>query len=434
MSTRITSMLLRLFFAAAYTFVVMIFTANFFTTIAIPPSVNLRFANAFSLVDAHTFMLPFFLGALEFASVSLACSFWTRTRLSQRMLIVLVFLACQTLPFTSVYFEIRSRNYRMEKEKHADLITKNTDVRQASIQTFKESIQSQETPRLNAELNIINQVTSEIQSKRNELNSIGNAIVALNSTLVKALPTEQDTIASVRQEKRAERSKINDRIKVLEQDKVARQKDILTLESELSGLRGQLQSKSESHSRLIAGLRDTLKNYNDELRSFVLNQSSAFNYSSEFEYILKNMGAPKSIFATIISLVFPISVLAIGFVLPKALPRDEYALPAFQLKPYLDHATQLPEDAHYGYSKLLVPSLVSYVLALKASKRIANENVILHLRDDVIARVIAQLRSLEREILLSKLEENAKNFLLNEIQKLMKKQLITEEDAAYAHN
>ena len=62
--------------------------------------------------------------------------------------------------------------------------------------------------------------------------------------------------------------------------------------------------------------------------------------------------------------------------------------------------------------------------ALLASKTLANEGLALHLQNDAFRQIIDEAGAITREIQLSKADENSKNYLISEINKVMTKNLL----------
>lgn len=425
MSKTLSAYTWRLIFTVAYTLVVIPFTINFFSTIVTLPPTTATLFKLFPLTETHKIMLPLFLGAIEFASVSLACSFWVKTNSSRKALLIILFLACQTLPVMSVYFDVRSRDYSNEMDSQQSALFKAVDPRKSIIDASAQAIQTEENRTFTVEQNAIAQIGSQILQKTNLLTSIRSQITQLNNLSVQALPMSEDTLQSIRDEKRTERNRISNEISELRKQENSLNSEITALESEGRVIQNQLKSKTENRIITISNLREAQRTQQEELKSLVDRRLGSFNYSSALEYIVREAFTYKSFFAFFISLIFPISVLAIAFVLPKVANSNDVSVPSFQLSDYLSHGEKLPTENHLNYARLLVPSLNAYIIALKASKTIANENVILNLRDNLINQIILQLCTLKHQILSSRIDEDAKNLLLNEIRKISKHELIT---------
>jgi hypothetical protein len=152
-------------------------------------------------------------------------------------------------------------------------------------------------------------------------------------------------------------------------------------------------------------------------------QSQKARYKTQLEYIVRELITYKSVFAGFIAFLFPLTILAVAFVLSKG-SENNYPYSPFQLQDYLKYGSSLPSDLHLTYSKILAPSVESYMTTLRASKTLANEAVELHLQNETIKHIIDVAEALKEEIQLSTLDENSKNYLISEINSVMTKNLL----------
>lgn len=110
----------RFLFTIAYTLVILPFTVGFFKDIASPSS-NTKLFQFLSLAKVHEFFLPLFLGALEFASIVLAISFWEwQGKQAKRILILVLFILCQSYAVFSVFYDIRGNEFKEIESKREE--------------------------------------------------------------------------------------------------------------------------------------------------------------------------------------------------------------------------------------------------------------------------------------------------------------------------
>lgn len=378
----ISAFVWRAIFTLAYTLTVLPFTVNFFKSIASPSSTETLML-IFPLVDAHNFMLPIFLACLEFASIGLACSFWTMKHHINRYLILVLFLVCQGFAVTSVYYDIRTKDYQAVKKTSDISKTEAVDSLRTTASGLKEQAAT-----ASAELN-------KIRRDRD-----GNNI-AIDKSLVRMSKESFST------NKEAIRAEIHNRERFREK----REREIDDL----------LNRKRE--------LDNDLKKKESELEKYIRDDNKGLKYKSELEFIVKEFFTHKSGFAGFLTLLFPVSILGVAFILPKKTSADAEMLPSFNLQEHLRNAASLPEDMHFNYVRLLVPSLDAYLSALKASKKILNENDALNLHTSLIRQIINEVKGLQGQITSSKLEENSKSYMLNELNNLLNQQLTVKEES-----
>lgn len=384
MTTKISSFIWRAVFTIAYTLVVLPFTVNFFKNIATPSSSE-ALMSIIPIIDAHNFMLPIFLAALEFSSISLAVHFWLRSHGRNRVLILVLFMACQSYAVTSVYYDVRTKDYHAERNAHESSKVEIIDSLKSRIGGLKEQIST---------------LSTELNGIRKERDSNSSAIRQLLLYI-----NREKNLSS----KEAMRSEVQNREKLRER----REREIT-----------DLFEKKKS-------LEDDLKKKEGELELYIQAQNNGMKHRSELEYIVKEFFTYKSGFVGFISFLFPISILAVAFVLPKNTRADAGELPLFNLKEHLHNAASLPDDMHLNYVRLLVPSLDAYLSALKASKKILNENDALNLHTSLIRQIINEVKGLQGQIASSKLEENSKSYMLNELNNLLNQQLTAKEEMSH---
>ena len=333
---------------------------------------------AIPLVDAHNFMLPVFLACLEFASIQLACSFWAMKHHINRYLILILFLACQAFAVTSVYYDIRIKDFQTMKNTVDIARTESVESLRNTVSGLKEQAAT-----VSAELN-------KIRRDRDSNN------IAIDKLLVR-MSKESFSI-----NKEAIRAEMHNRERFREK----REREIDDL----------LNRKRE--------LDNEIRKKESEMEAYIRNENKGLKYKSELEFIVKEVFTYKGGFAAAFVSLFPISILGVAFILPKNSNADAGVLPSFDLKEHLRNAEELPEDMHRTYAKLLAPSVSAYMTALLASKSLANENLTLHFQNNAFRQIIDEAGALKGEVQLSKLDENSKNYLISEINKVMTKNLL----------
>ena len=371
-------------FTLAYTLTVLPFTVNFFKSIASPSSTE-TLLTIVPLISAHNFTLPIFLACLEFASVQLASSFWVMKHHINRYLILVLFLVCQAFAVTSVYYDIRTKDYQTVKKTIDISKTEAVDSLRNTVSELKEQAAT---------------VSAELNKIRRDRDSNNVAIGQLLARMGKQkLQTDKDAI----------------RDEMLNREKFREKR-----ESEISEV---LIHKRE--------LESEINKKGSELEKYIRDDNKGLNYKSELEFIVKEFFTHKSGFAGFLSALLPVSILGVAFILPKNVRADAGDLPSFNLKEHLHNAASLPEDMHRTYVRVMVPCLDAYITALKASKAVLNENDALNLHNALIRQTINEVNGLQKEIAASKLEESSKSYLLTELNNLLNQQLTAKEEMSH---
>jgi hypothetical protein len=372
---------LRGIFTIAYTLVVLPFTLNFFKSIATPSSKE-TLATIIPLIASHNFMLPIFLGSLEFASISLACAFWMNSQDKNRSLILALLLACQSFSMASIYYDVRSKDYQAEKKVYDDARATVVDSLKGRISGLKDQIST---------------TSNELREIRKDASTNSSSI----GQLLSSMQWEWD------------------------------QSDKKAIQSEIQG-RGRLRERRERQVDELVKRKESfendLKQKEEQFESYIQSPRNKIDHKSELEYIVGKSLTYKSFFAGFIALLFPLSVIGVAFVLPKNSKPDPQEFPSFNLQDHLKNTALFPQDMHYSFVRLLIPSIDAYISAFKASRTIANENDKLHLQNSLFRQIINEVRALQKQIASCDLEENSKGYLLSELNKIMNRQLIGREE------
>ncbi|EKD56098.1 MAG: hypothetical protein ACD_58C00297G0003 [uncultured bacterium] len=95
----------------------------------------------------------------------------------------------------------------------------------------------------------------------------------------------------------------------------------------------------------------------------------------------------------------------------------------FELSKHLNYSANLPSEAHLNYAKLLTPSLCAYLTTQLVSNSLANENMIFQLQNETNMQTINRAELLKKEVLSSKLSDEAKQHLIDKIDEIVLKNL-----------
>ncbi len=410
---------LKYFVAGCYTLTILPFTVNFFKKIAVLPGDNVKLFNLVSLNDAHNFIAPLFLAIFEFNSLNFACNFWLKSSTKMRAFILALFFLCQSYPVTAFYYDLRISDYRTKNAADEEIIKAKSDL----IGKSQFRISNEKKESFDAEKSSINRIYEQIGNKSNELVQLRREIQVMNSGIVELLGTGTGSPNSFNQMAEAEETR---RIRQkLEKEVDVIMKDRQRLEAERERLESDLRTKIEAQRRKIENLENEQKSTEHEFKSFVESQSERAKFRSEMAYIVGSFFTKESISGFWVSLLFPISVLTIGFFLAK--PSSEQSLtPSFQLTDYLEHADFLPKEAHSDYVRSLLPAVRAYFTGLKMSGTFANETLALHHQNRGQIQLLKTSAAWEDEIRSTQLAEEAQNILIKEIRSLNK--LIAKEE------
>lgn len=376
--------LIRVIFALVYTITILPFTVNFFKSI-VNPVTKETLMNMVPLVKIHDFTLPLFLMSLEFAAVGLACAFWTKRSFIQKTGILLLFICCQLLPVTSLYYDVRGRDFQAEKK------------------VFE-------------------------TNKTNEVNSISDRIKRLKI----AINTLSEDIRSLSKQKYENTNSINDmfvyRIQPIFEGQELSDDITADIKSEIQKhhiSRIRIEKKIEKLLDRKRALETKLAQWEDKLYQV---KNKTMEQQTILEYIIRELFTTKSAFIVFLAGIFPLTILGLAFILPKNQNNRLSNNNTFNLQEHLEYGFSLPVEAHLGYAKMLAPSLWAYLTTHNASNTLANESVILHLQNEVDQQTLAKIEELKKEIQLSKLASEAKKYLVETIEKMALKNLSPEEE------
>ncbi|MBT9170399.1 MAG: hypothetical protein DDT18_00740 [Actinobacteria bacterium] len=230
----------RAVFAISYTAVVLPYTISFFRTIATPTT------NETLMLMAHNFALPILLSALEFAAVMLACALWQKAASTKKVVILILFLSCQTIPMLSLYYDVRGKDYQIEKKSH-------DNSKKDLMDSLSNRIKS-----VNGQILALSKNITDIKKERHDTNKSINQLLLIR----KELP--RDAVADMKAE-------IQERKKLREKD-----------EEKVADLFKQKKS-----------LEADTKKWEDELQAA---QSQTMRYGTQLEYVVRELLSYKSAF------------------------------------------------------------------------------------------------------------------------------------------
>lgn len=406
-------------FATAYTLVVLPFTVNFFRAIASVPSTEATLFAFIPLEKAHIFMLPLFLAALEFASIQLAVRFWALESLVERILVFGLFLMCQAFTVTSVYYDIRNGNLaeeRNEAEKHhiERIGGKEDELKaiQAQLATKKSESFGERENQIERITRRIGNITAELASRRRDQTGMNQGIASL--LIADTLSTR--TLAGEINERRTLRRRRETEQNSLIQERARLEQDLARLEAGLdesvSRRTGEAAQLEAEEKRLVGEITQ-------------LREVNAYSPASAVEYIVSNLLTARSSFAALIALLFPVTIMGIGFVIqskPYAANRPQ----SLNLEHELLAASAYSPEGQRTMARHLVAIVGTYVAGLRASKELSGAMTRFHLEDEMKRSMLDELLAVKEDILKSKLSGEASAFLSGEIDKLINQQLNEE--------
>lgn len=340
----------RLVFTAAYTLVVLPFTVKFFQDIA-TPSLNDKFL-WFSLSQVYILSLPVFLACLEYVSVQLSCMFWQNKQRLRQILILCVFVLCQSFTMFSTSYDIRNNDFDKVKKQEVKPI----DSQKKNIEALK------------AQLNVI---SSRINEDQNSLES---------------LRRKKSTYSRNRSIKQLQDS--------IEADRNSRKK-----------IQELLDTSNTFIAKVLGG------SYGGEEKSDI--------FETNIDYIVKNIFTTKSFLSAFLVLLFPVSVLGVGFMLAnEGSGSNDKGHP--NLNKELEIGESLPEGAQLSFAKNLEGIILAKMTGLKAEKEWVIESAKFHLENERVLKIAEELSLLRAQVFLSKLDGEAKQHLMNYIDRLGK--------------
>ncbi len=408
-----TATIYKLCFSIIYACVVLPFTVNFFSLIAPPPAADSQLFNIIPLVSLHKIMLPMLLGILEFASVGLVCWIWLENGRYRKGFLVILYLACQILPVTSVYYDVRCRQYLKEHKDQEDVYNKSMDARKSNIEHINQNVNIENTRAFSEEERMLSQLQVMLNDNNKRLDLVHKK---MDEYLGRKYTAKNEDVSV--------------RLRGLEEEEKELKESNSKTESQIILLQNGIVENKKKSTQLTRSYSDSIRGKENDLQNFIQNKSGLV-YASEQEYVAKTLLSTGSIFALLIAMIFPLTVVAVASIIANKAKTANTDSPSFDLSIYLRHAEELPQENQYNYARLLLPSIKSYFIAIKTSKTLANENVIMNLRNEETISLARTLGTYANQIKRSKMNEDAKNLLLEGINKTISKEIITEGDIAH---
>lgn len=384
-------------FTVIYALTVTPFTVQFFRTFAQSPDVgDITLLSAWPLRQVHEFFLPLFIFALEVISIQLAANAWS-LGMNRRflalipLLVVLVF--AQAFPTFSVYLdarntafkkntevvdadpldvarvnaenELRTRQYQLDKEKHAD------DLRiQASL------------------------IDAQTRDLERQLVPVDASIGRLQQLAVRfwtdAHWTEYngpDGLVPIR----------ND-------------------------LRARLAAVQSQRQRLIANPPQ-----GPPAPELLPEPKSQPKYEDVVQYMTDTRGRPEALLSVFVALIFPTIVLGAGYVIARYSGTSRVIdgsyrppLPYLRLQNELAIGRVLSEARQNGYIAGIKRFVAFYATVLRNLRDLSSAYTAVHLDGDHELEELQVLKSAREEVANSGLGNAAKQDLLNYLDELIK--------------
>jgi len=383
-------------FATAYSLTVLRYTVAFFETFAGPGS-NRRFLG-FSLHHMQDVALLPFLGALEVASVILACMYW-RSRGATRTRFLCLFLLCQAYPVASFYLDGQRSDYvanQQEAERlareHETQITRAQQADSADYGRLREQTDALERRRRDLAEDL-NARSAELDRKRATLKTALETIRGLSSML-----TNSDEVRG---------RELVGEIKVWEDDVRSLRAEIQTDTEEVRRILGQRSEVDEAIARATKRI-DAWRREAMALSS----RSTGDKPETLLGYLVSQMASAKSLVLAFLSLLFPVIILGVT----AALVSDE-ATGEPTLKQQLDVLASLKPEFQKSCAAMLGVAITSHLQTIRASKTVADRTVAFGLEAQGAVELVEAGASIKTQIdQHNRLSRAAKQALLRAVQ------------------
>lgn len=112
-------------------------------------------------------------------------------------------------------------------------------------------------------------------------------------------------------------------------------------------------------------------------------------------------------------MIFPLAAFAYGFICTYT--TAQFAGTTFDFNRELEIGANCPNAEHVAFAQLLKASISALVIAQQAAAELADEGVILRLRDDRAIEIIGMFGKLKDQIGNSKLSAEAKKELISHV-------------------
>jgi hypothetical protein len=306
---------------------------------------------------------------LEFASFWLACRFWSDN--NGRRKVLALFLCCQCLPVMAVFYDCRYKDFIAEKNR----FDKNKAEVILAVKTSINGIMEQ-----------FSAINSDLDNLKNDSNgsslAINQILMSKRKRLDEALRAEVNYMSEFRKNREREISTLIDKRKKL------------SVELDTEG------------------------------KSLMMEERAQFPYQLEIEYITTNMLSANSCMALFIAIMFPIAQFGVSYIQNTKNKIATHSTPHFDLVSHMEKvAVDLPPEMHANYVKSLVPLIDAHFTMNKASRELTLENDRLHLEHAMICDVMDRAHKMSSQIASSKLEESAKNQMVETVKQMLNNNL-----------
>ncbi|MBY0494551.1 MAG: hypothetical protein K2Y23_10065 [Cyanobacteria bacterium] len=352
-------------FIVGYLPTAAIFTTRFFLDHApIVANFNILGLPAVKVLPMSVAVL---LCSMELFAFRLALVFWNASGSSTRLAVisVMLFAALQILPSSSTYLGTRAAAYQQL-------------VRQAEgrVREAQDANAREDTRR-----------AADVAVRANDLARLQGQRANITSEIRQA----SDAIARLQRSSRAVTPFVTAELSRLD---------------EL--LRSQTRLRNQIDEQLIARSAASL-----ETPKTV---SSSVGVPPFSDFLADSFWSFEALLSLMVSLVFPLAVLAYGFICTKGIERAE--MPVFDLTRELEIGAARPVAEHVAFAELLKSAITAYAIAQRTGGNLADEAVILRMRDDRAIELIEMFNDLKDQIGGSKLSPEAKKELVVHIDEL----------------
>lgn len=357
-------------FALVYTLVVTPLTLSFFEkTVPLPQSNIILFGlseiNPKLLRDIG---LPFFLAILEFASINLACAVWLE-RGSRRVLLLVLFLFCQSYAMVSTVYDIRESDYR----EYETARVKQEEENAVNIKQLK-------------------QEAGDNRIKQRE------SITAQIAALEKSISESEKKLVQTAQ-------------------KSMRRDDRFLIDNLNGSINDDRKNKTEFQKQLIQL---------DAAPVSVSVKELPTKYNTTFEYIIGQFWSAKMVIALFIALLFPLTIIGVAYALTSNLQGRAESV-SLSIQQELDEFGSIPTNLHSSSARSLAQIIAQRILVFTHSKRSATKALTFQLESRLPIQLLDEKESLKSEVRGSKLNATAQADLLSKIDEMINRELTREE-------
>ena len=215
-------------------------------------------------------------------------------------------------------------------------------------------------------------------------------------------------------------------------NQVVEEKDrnIEGLRIQISKIYVKIKEQHDQHDKLLGIQQDQATDNNSALLhskpdislKAIADNPIKVNSGSKIEFIVQNLFTMDSAFALSFVMLFPISILAIGFVLARKEGEKVTTTTSFNIDKILQNGSMLTDELQVGFAEMLKPSIMTYISGLKLSKDSNFSKIELNAAYDKAIQVTQALSIIRGQINSSELSADAKSSLESYIDNLIQEQ------------